>query len=324
MVKLLAIIPGDINKPSTRFRLIQYESLLLSLGVELQLMRRKELTYNGMERFSKVDVILNCKCLFDLGLARQLVKLGKRLIFDFDDAIYTRPGKPHFWLTRWRVQRRLRFWLEHAHVVTIPNQILAGYARRYAAAVTLVPMAVDLERWQPINNGPRQKVRLGWIGSPVNLINLEKLAPVLKKVLMAHPQTELAVFCGRKPRMDFSYEYHPFDPDNEAEFVQSLDIGLLPLTYDEFALGKSPIKVIQYLACGVPVVGNIQGGAAEILTPETSMAVNTDGEWLRALDMLISDDSLRRNMGDMGRIFAFEHHDRMKIVQQLVGILKTR
>jgi len=61
--------------------------------------------------------------------------------------------------------------------------------------------------------------------------------------------------------------------------MQSLDIGLLPLNDDEYSRGKSPIKAIQYLACGIPVVGNIFGGASEILNAENSIAVNSDQEW---------------------------------------------
>ncbi len=320
-MKVMAIIPGRIDKPSTRFRWFQYEEELQRLGVEIVYGARRDKARELVAKAMTADVIFNCKCLVDLGLARQLVKLGKRMIFDYDDAIYTRPGKPHGMITRWRVRSRLHFWLKNATVITVPNQVLAQYARRFSPQVAIVPMAVDISQWQPAPKSAAAEVRIGWIGSPANLAYLEPLGAMLESLLETNPQARLSIFCGRKPDWGFSFEYHPFDPQQEAAFVKTLDIGLLPLCYDDFALGKSPIKAIQYLACGVPVVGNIQGGTSEILTSDTSIAINTNEEWETALKRLIADGRLRKRMGETGRAFALNYHDRTKIIRKLYASL---
>jgi glycosyltransferase involved in cell wall biosynthesis len=219
-----------------------------------------------------------------------------------------------------RVRRRLHQWLRRAHTVTAANSVLAEYARQYSHNVHVVPMAIDLQQWQPLAHGG-DKITIGWAGSPVNLPNLERLEPLLADILARFDQVELAVFCGQRPRLQCRYRYQPFVPGKEAAFVQQLDIGLLPLADDAFARGKSPIKAIQYIACGVPVVGNVMGASADILNADNSLAVQGEEEWRQALETLIQDADLRQRLGVAGRQRALQHHDITRVQQQLLSIL---
>ena len=45
-------------------------------------------------------------------LGEKIIKSSKRIIFDFDDAIYTRPGKQYHLLVQRRINRRLHLWLK--------------------------------------------------------------------------------------------------------------------------------------------------------------------------------------------------------------------
>jgi glycosyltransferase involved in cell wall biosynthesis len=181
-------------------------------------------------------------------------------------------------------------------------------------------MALDLERWSPAPR-VRSEVVMGWAGSPGNLHHLERLEPVLGEVLRRHPTARLAVLCGERPRLAIPFDYQPFQAGTEHRFTQGLDIGLLPLVFEEHARGKSPIKAVQYLACGVPVVGNVQGATAEICTPDNSLAVSRDAEWVEALSLLIRNPDEARRLGAAGRRHALEHNDLRRNGERLLHCL---
>jgi len=104
--------------------------------------------------------------------------------------------------------------------------------------------------------------------------------------------------------------------------VAGLDIGLLPLVDEDHARGKSPIKSIQYCACAVPVVGNVVGATAEILSDTNSIAVTSDAEWVEALVALCADPQRRETMGNAGRSVAETQHDLKTNAERLLTVLR--
>jgi len=321
-MKVLAITIGDAETGSSKFRLFQYRDMLRSRGIELEFIHRDDLDSEAASRAESADLVFNQKCLFRSGLEQRIVDHAKRVVFDFDDAIWTRPDRPHSLLTRLKVRRRFGVWLRHAAPLIAANQYLASYAASQGASPVVLPMALDLSEWRPRPKPDDGKIRIGWAGSPGNLQYLLKIEPVLKKILDKHPQAQLNVYSGERPRLNVPYEYTPFEPGTEPEFSAALDIGLLPLENDEYLKGKSPIKAIQYMACGVPIIGNAYGATREILTPETGVAVDHDAGWCDALERLINNPGERAAFGEAGVQFVREKHDMLKTGQKLAELIK--
>jgi glycosyltransferase involved in cell wall biosynthesis len=314
-MNIIAIISRDLEKGSTKYRLVQYMDFLSEKGIKVEFVNRKSIDSSILRRAHQVDVVFNQKCLFKTSMARKLIASSHRTIFDFDDAIYTRPNRPHTFITNFRVKRRLHLWLKNSHVVTTPNQVLAGYARQFTEAVKILPMALNLQIWRPRDTSERENMIVGWAGAPVNVPLIERLQKILTAILKKFPFVKLAVFSGKKPKLSCPFEYYPYKPGGEAAFVRNLDIGLLPLSTDEYAKGKSPIKALQYLACGIPVIGNVVGATGEILNDQNCIAVTTESEWFEALKKLISNRHLARSMGRNGHGLVKKHHN-LKIVAE--------
>ena len=326
-MKMLVLTKADLETGSTKYRVAQYADFLRTNKtneVELDFVRRRDIDRSLIPKVRQYDVVLNQRCLFRTSLAREIIANSYRVVFDFDDAIYTRTDKPRPVLSRLtllRKRRRLHLWLRRANVVTAANNSLAEYGRRYSTDVVVIPMAIDLDTWAPHGRDRRDTFTIGWAGSPVNVRSIERLAPVLAEVLKRHPSVRLAIFSGRKPRLDCPFEYHPFYPGVEPKFVQNLDVGLLPLSGDEYSRGKSPIKAIQYLACGVPVVGNVIGATAEILNDDNSIGVSSVEDWICALETLIRNRKLVESMGRAGREFVLKHHNAKLTAQRLLKVV---
>lgn len=322
-MNILTLISRDLQKASTHFRVVQYLDFFKSNGIKLEFVNRKTLSRSILPQVRSSDLLLNQKCLFNYSLAKRMIKESRRAIFDFDDAIFTRPGRPDSFITRIRVKRRLKLWLSRSHAVTTPNEFLADYARRYSGSVRVVPMALDLDIWRPRKKrSEKPGPVIGWAGSPVNVPLIEKLEPVLSRLKEKYPRITIAVFSGKKPRFGFPFKYFPFLPGKEPEFIQKLDIGLLPLQNDEFSKGKSPIKAIQYLACGVPVVGNVFGASKEILNEANSIAVITPEDWVSGIERLVASPELAKSMGESGREHIEENNDIAKVREKFLKVIR--
>lgn len=318
---VLAIISRDLQKGSTKYRLAQYMEFLHDRGTEVEYVRKDAIDGSVLARATEADVLFNQKCLFRYTTAKKLLAGSRRAIFDFDDAIYTRPGKSYWLFTRLRVHRRLHFWLRKSNAVTVSNHVLASYARKYSNQVEVIPMALDLDEWSPREPKARDTIAIGWAGAPVNVNLIESLEGVLSHVSRKYPQVKIRIFSGQRPRLGCPFEHVLFRPGREPDFVRDLDIGLLPLLDDEYARGKSPIKAIQYLACGVPVVGNVIGATQEILQPQNSIAVETEKQWAAALESLIQDPERMGAMGEAGRRHVERYHDRKVLGERFHQIL---
>jgi glycosyltransferase involved in cell wall biosynthesis len=308
--KVLTIINKDLETASTRFRVVQYLEFLKKNGIVVDFINRKAIDRKICGNAAGYDVVFNQKALFNIRYARHILASVPKTIFDFDDAIYTREKKPYYWITRFRVHQRLHLWLKKADIVTTANHFLANYARRFSRRVKVIPMALDTEVWKPSEQGEAKgHITMGWAGAPVNIPLIEELEDVFCHLSNKHPELKLAIFSGQKPRLSCPFDYYPYKPGQEVFFTQQLDIGLLPLTDEEFYRGKSPIKAIQYLACGVPVVGHVIGATHEILNHKNSLSASTPAQWVEAIERLVSDRSLRCTLGRQGREQVLLNHN---------------
>jgi len=291
----------------------------------MKFVKRGDVDRGILKLIDLADVVINQKCVLSPWIGSAIRSRAKRLIFDFDDAMWTRPGPDFSWLVRWRTSARLRWWLRAADVVTTANGYLAEWAKPHAQRLEIVPMTLDLDEWRP---GPERPVTghvtVGWAGSPAYIPLLERLEPALAAACAQEPRLRLGVYLGCRPSWRFPFEYVPYAPGTEAAFVRRLDIGLLPMDDDPFGRGKSPIKALQYLACGVPVVGRLVGAAHELVDGSVGIPVTCAAEWTAAVVGLARDAVARRRLGDAGLARIRARHDMQVQVERLLGILHGR
>jgi glycosyltransferase involved in cell wall biosynthesis len=81
-----------------------------------------------------------------------------------------------------------------------------------------------------------------------------------------------------------------------------MDIGVYPLPEEEWVLGKSGLKALQYMGVGVPVVASRIGAACEFIRDgENGFLAGSHEEWIDRITRLIADPALRESMGLAGR-----------------------
>jgi glycosyltransferase involved in cell wall biosynthesis len=88
----------------------------------------------------------------------------------------------------------------------------------------------------------------------------------------------------------------------EVQSIANFDIGIMPLLDEPFARGKCGYKLIQYMACGLPVVASPVGVNSQIVEHGVNgFLADTPEQWEHALQTLLTDASLRQRMGQAGR-----------------------
>jgi hypothetical protein len=168
-------------------------------------------------------------------------------------------------------------------------------------------------------------VRVGWTGSPEYHWLLRQLEPALIQAQQQVKCLRFSIHSGVDPQLAFDYDFIPWRKGNEPDYVKSLDIGLLPMDADSiFSLGKSPIKGLQYLACGVVPVGNFCGASLDYLSPSNSILVeNRDNEWTAAVVKIALAHQARARMQAAGVASARTSHDSRQVSNDLTRLFQT-
>ena len=129
---------------------------------------------------------------------------------------------------------------------------------------------------------------------------------ILKDVISLVSQTRRVRFvaiCANEDQVkDLGVQTLPWSEENEVSEIQSFDIGIMPLPDASFERGKCGYKLLQYMACGKPVIASAVGANTDIVVPgKNGFLANTTAEWTSTLYQLIDDEHLRADLGANGR-----------------------
>lgn len=229
-------------------------------------------------------------------------------VLDYDDAVFlTYEMHRRAWIRRW-FGRRLGQLMARAALVIAGNDYLADYARRHGASrVTVVPTVLDLARYSSSGGAGRTPVRtdpprIVWIGSPATVHYLCLLAAPLR-VLAQRTSFVLRIIGGGEIHMPgVPTELVSWSEDGEVDAIAACDVGIMPLLDSPWERGKCGYKLIQYMACGLPVVASNVGVNPQIVQNDVNgFIASSDDEWIVALQRLLCDHSLRLRLGLAGR-----------------------
>ena len=262
-------------------------------------------------------------------IERAIARMGMPIVYDFDDAIFlpavSEANKAVSFLKN---PGRVAEILSLSRQVTVGNEFLASYARQFNPRVTVIPTAVDTQRFVPRADAPPdhgRKLVVGWIGSPTTFPYLESIKDMLAEVASRHPFTLKVSGAGRAvnfPGVDV--EVAPWSMADEVTLFNTCDIGVYPLTDDQWARGKCGFKAIQFMACGVPVVAAAVGVNKEIITHGVdSMLASSRQDWIDHLSRLLTDAELRRRMAVAGRRTIVARYSLDVTAPQLAGALRA-
>lgn len=232
---------------------------------------------------------------------RYLQWRGVRMVIDYDDAIFHNYDLLASRFTRFLLRNKIAEVMRAAAVVVAGNAYIAEYAQKTGThAVQIIPSVVDTEKYKPAIREPNPKPVVGWMGTPSTIRYVRSIVPRLLAVQKEHP------FILRIVGAQFQYpglevECVPWSEETEVEVIQGFDIGIMPLDDTHWERGKCGYKLIQYMACGVPVIGSGIGANLEIMQDKAGLVAKNVKEWNGLLLAMLENPSLREQYGRAGQ-----------------------
>lgn len=338
-MKVVALTRTSSIGPSTRYRIEQYRPLLAARGIQVETrplfderwfallerpagparsvakalysLRRlcaRVAQVRAAER-SDADVVLVEQQLFPYlpaWIELLLWPRTKPTLIEFDDAIY---------LTRGHRRKLQRLW-RRADRLIVGNRFLAAVAAPFADDIHVIPTTVELARYDAALETQRAhragerdpgSLRVAWIGLRYNFAYLDELAAPLAALAAEGRDIELVVISSGLPDAGPAWDgvrlvHRPWSEAGEAAEIARCDVGVMPLPDSEWARGKCALKLLQYMAAGVPVVASPVGVNADIVRPgENGLLAADSPDWEAAFRQLADDVPLRAHLGEAGR-----------------------
>lgn len=322
-LSVLFVSKGE-DSASTRYRALQYFPHWCSAGFE-----PRHVTASGgisafiatLSQAAKADVVVVLRKTLPPPQRWLLRRVARRMVFDLDDAIFCNTdGTPS--PTR---MSRFAAMVRCSDHVTAGNGFLAKTAARFNPAVTVVPTSVAVGRYFVSHEKPQDHFDVVWIGSSSTRKYLEAIVPALREASRQIPGFRLKIIA------DFDLEAPGFPTlpirwraDTEAAELASAHVGIAPMSDDDWSRGKCALKVLQYMAAGLPVVSSPAGVNAEAVVPgETGFLAGSDREWLDALVSIAGNAELRLQMGQAGRRRVAERYSLDVVFSTLLAVLES-
>lgn len=350
-MKILFVVPYPVgHSPSQRFRFEQYFSLLEKTGCHYNVQpfydkAGWDALYTKGNAMAKAlalvkGFIRRIGLLFSLSqfdivfIHREAAPVGppffewfiakvavKKIVYDFDDAIWTTDAKENgiTKLIRWR--SKVRTIIGWSYKVSCGNDYLASYARQFNEYVVVNPTTIDTS-YHSVSKKENKDIVIGWTGSHSTLKYLNELVPVIGYLEKKYPSIKFRVIANHNPSYPLqSFEFVKWTEQTEIADLSVIDIGVMPLPNDEWSKGKCGFKLLQYMALEIPSVASPVGVNTDIIKDgESGFLCSNENEWMDKIGLLINDASLRQRMGKAGRKMVEENYSVLSNSSTFLGL----
>ena len=323
MKKILYFAKTDPRGPSSRYRIYQYLEGLEAAGIRVDVsplfgrfyfrlvewpaparipgkilytawrFARRMAALPGARKYDAVMVEHQLFPYLPPIAERRLKRRGARLGLEFDDAIY---------LTRFH-DGKMRALTGLVDRVLVGNRFLAAFAGEGNRDVTVVPTTVDETRYalKEDNAIEGRSPAVGWVGLRYNFDFFRPRGPS-----PARGGASFRILSSAPPSLPgVPLDFIPWSEADEARKIGTFDVGIMPLPPTPWAEGKCALKILQYMAAGVPVVASPVGVNRDIVRDgENGFLATTEAEWRDRLTRLLDPgegEALRRRIGRAGR-----------------------
>jgi glycosyltransferase involved in cell wall biosynthesis len=254
-----------------------------------------------------------------VGLETIELLLKRPRVMDVDDSIWL--AKPYGILSIPHLAR-------HMDVIVAGNNYLAEWFGKYCKEIHVLPTSIDVDRYKVKDKKESDnRFVIGWTGGSVNYPFLTSIEKPLARFLKDHKDVFLKILADRPWPCSLIPEnkmiFTRWSREVEVEELYEMSLGIMPLVDSVWARGKCSLKMLQYMAIGLPVVVSPVGMNNDVLSKgDVGFAADSDNQWYEAFDTLYKNESLRTQMGIVGRKIIEEHYNADKIAGETSRILR--
>jgi glycosyltransferase involved in cell wall biosynthesis len=281
--RILFLSKGE-DASSTRYRALQYFPRYKKAGYE-----PVHLTISGgvfpfltaLFYASQADIVILLRKTFPAPLFWLLRKLSKKLIFELDDAIFSNTDGSD---SETRMSRFIAT-IRHCDHVFAGNQYLAEVTKKHQSNTSIIPTALNTQKYRQAITYTSNDFVLAWIGSRSTKKYIAGMLPAIEAAAKTIPNLSLKIIADFELQSDVLPIHNiPWSEKTEALEVSSANIGLAPLPPDNWTKGKCALKVLQYLAASLPVISSptsANGYVVEHL--KSGYLAKTESDWTQSI-----------------------------------------
>ncbi|HZG01159.1 MAG TPA: glycosyltransferase [Chitinophagales bacterium] len=249
--------------------------------------------------------------------------LRKKIIYDFDDAIWLpNASKVNRFAAPLKNHGKVRAVCKWSWKISCGNEFLAAFAKRLNKNVFVIPTTVDTDYFKPaFQKHSNAKLVIGWTGSLSTNRYIEQMDNVFCE-LSKFVDFDLVVISNLPPTLSHPYTFIKWRLESEVHDLARIDIGLMPLSDDDWSRGKCAFKLIQYGALKIPSVASPVGANSDVVIHEqTGLLASDDAEWVDALKNLATHAEIRKRMGEKSRARIEERYSCYALQKRYLALL---
>jgi glycosyltransferase involved in cell wall biosynthesis len=251
-------------------------------------------------------------------------RTGVPYVVDYDDAIFHNYDLHRSGFVRATLGKKIGKVMKRAALVLVGNSYLHRYAEQSGAKrVEHFPTVVDLSKYQIKRFESDSIFKIGWIGTPDTFKFLGVTVDAFTAIRAMGAAKLVLVGSGPVEFNSIPVDVRPWSEETEVAELQNFDVGIMPLVDGDWERGKCGYKLIQYMACGVPVIASPVGANRQIVQHGVNgfLASNRE-EWIEALTKLRDDPALRAKMGAAGRALVESEFSLQVAAPRLISLLR--
>jgi glycosyltransferase involved in cell wall biosynthesis len=318
-VKLVMLSSGD-RVPSSRFRMLPYVrhfrnnghrctvassvpqkyEWFPAIGFRLSQRLKRLIRYLHwyQSRMRGDEIVIIDREVFDspcTKLEECFRRTTSRFVLDLDDAVFLRYPEKFEKLTRL------------ADLIVCGNSYIEEWAKERNPNTIVIPTCVDTSVYVPAAKRAATGFVIGWIGTPSNVPMLNTIIPALQILKSKHDfilriVTALDELPAELRDSGLPIEIVRWNAKLDVRELQQFDVGVMPLTDDDWNRHKCGFKLLQYMSVGIPAVASPVGVNRTIINHgENGFLAETTNDWTASLASQASDRNLRNSIGNAAR-----------------------
>jgi glycosyltransferase involved in cell wall biosynthesis len=229
----------------------------------------------------------------------------------------------------------LKYNLSKCDTILSTSKVMGEETKKYINRdIEITPFGVDIDFFKPMTNvvKDKDKIIIGTVKSLETKYGIEYLIKAFGELRKKYSNIKLEIGGEGSQRHNLENMAKDLNIFEDVQFLGRLtarevvealnryDIAVFPSLVESFG-----VAAVEAQACGVPVIASNVGGLPEATNPGVSSLLieREDVKGLcAALEKLIEDPKLRREMGNNGRRFVEENYNIEKNFEKVNQIYK--
>ncbi len=250
--------------------------------------------------------------------------IGKKIIFDFDDAIQYGSENNNSWFfsNLIRCDWKVKIIIKISNLVIAGNKNLKKFALNLNNNVKIIPTTIDIKKYKFKKKKFQKNLTIGWSGSASTSKYIENFLPILIKI-QKKKKFKILIIGSKLDIKNRHIKCLGWSSKNELKYLNQIDVGLMPLPNNKWTKGKCGLKILQYLSVGIPsVVSNVGINSEIIINGKNGYLINNKSEWEIYLKKFLKNPKKISRMGFNGREIVKKKFSNFSIINKLSTILR--